>query len=165
MMLAKKVNPYWWRWLLISSVFILLDQVSKHLVVSHYSLYESIHILPFLNFTFVYNHGAAFSFLSNAGGWQVPVLFLIAFSITLALVYWLCITPRKLIWQSFALSMIIGGALGNIIDRVRIGKVVDFIDFHINAWHFAIFNVADMAVSIGVFLLIVLTVFCKEYRT
>ena len=165
-MLAKKVNPHWWRWLLVSLVIIFLDQLSKYLIVSHFVPGQSKPIFSFLSFTFVYNHGAAFSFLSNAGGWQVPVLFVVAFSITLALLYWLCTTPRKLIWQSFALSVIIGGALGNIIDRVRLHKVVDFIDFHIGHWfQFAIFNVADMAVSCGVFLLVVLILFNKEYRS
>ena len=95
------------------------------------------------------------------------MFFLMAMSLAITglLVYWLAKTPVSFRWQSVALALIIGGALGNLIDRVRLHKVVDFIDFHINRWHFATFNVADMAVSIGVFLLIVLTVFCKEYRT
>ena len=163
-MKTKAVNARWWLWLLVSLFSVAIDQLTKWLIVRKMTEGQSVVLTPFLNFTFVYNHGAAFSFLNGAGGWQVPVLFFVATAITGGLVYWLRVTPRTLRGQSLALSLIIGGAVGNIIDRVRLHKVVDFIDFHVNHWHFAIFNVADMAVSIGVIVLILLTIFIKEYR-
>ena len=157
-----KAERRWWLWLLISVVVIISDQASKSLVVASLYVAQSIPVLPFLNFTLVYNHGAAFSFLSDAGGWQVWFLLLVAVSITVGLVVWLYKTPRRLWLQSLALGLIIGGALGNIIDRIRLHKVVDFIHFHVGSWSFAIFNVADMAVSVGVFVLLLSFLFDKE---
>jgi signal peptidase II len=150
----RKADGRWWLWLVLSVVVLILDQLSKSFVVASLTYGQPYPVFPFLNFTLVYNHGAAFSFLSDAGGWQVWFLLFVALSITSGLVFWLYRTPRRLWAQSLALGLIIGGALGNIIDRVRLHKVVDFIDFHINSWHFAIFNVADMAVSIGVVVLL-----------
>jgi signal peptidase II len=155
----------WWRWLLISVIVIICDQLSKWLIVAFLSMGNAVRLLPFLNFDLVYNRGAAFSFLSTEGGWQVFFLMAMSLAITGLLVYWLAKTPASFRWQSVALALIIGGALGNLIDRVRLHKVVDFIDFHINRWHFATFNVADMAVSIGVFILILCLFFYTENQS
>ena len=143
-----------WPWLFASILIILLDQASKFLVVQNLLPYQSVRLLPFLNVTLKFNPGAAFSFLGNAGGWQVYLLSAFSALVAIILAVWLCRTPRLQRLQACGLSFIIGGAIGNLIDRLRIHLVTDFIDFHLHGWHFATFNLADTAICIGAFLLI-----------
>lgn len=143
------------RWLWLSAMIVLLDQCVKYWVVTHFAYREVDTVLSFLNFTLVYNTGAAFSFLGKAGGWQIYFFAAISLLITVIFAVWLKRTPRVLIWRCLGLSLIIGGALGNFIDRVYLHYVIDFIDFHIKMWHFATFNIADSAVSIGAVCLII----------
>ena len=96
-----------------------------------------------------FNAGAAFSFLSNEGGWQIYVLSGIAVLVSFGLIVWLYRMPRYEWWNALPVSLVLGGALGNLIDRVRFGVVVDFIDFHVHNWHYATFNIADAAVCVG----------------
>jgi signal peptidase II len=118
-----------------------------------------------LNFTLAYNTGAAFSFLHEAGGWQNLFFILIAAAMSVVLLVMLYRTPRHETQFALALWLVLGGAIGNMIDRFRIEKVVDFIDFYINAWHFATFNVADIAITAGACLLVLDSLNLKIFRT
>lgn len=141
-------------WLWVSVFIILIDQVSKYLVNKYLVLFQPMRLLPFLNFTLKYNTGAAFSFLGTAGGWQVYLLAAISLIVSIIVFIWLVRMKYPHWVMALSLSLILGGALGNLIDRLRYGFVIDFIDFHIGNWHFATFNVADSAISIGAVLLI-----------
>jgi signal peptidase II len=138
----------------LALLIITIDQATKFLAEQFLILHQPVEIIPFLNFTLAYNTGAAFSFLHQAGGWQNTFFIIIALLMSLVLLVMLYRTPRKEMQFSIALWLVLGGAIGNVIDRLRLQKVVDFIDFYVGQWHFATFNVADMAISIGAFLLI-----------
>jgi signal peptidase II len=141
------------RWLSLSALVILLDQLSKAWISSHFIYGESLDITRFFNLVLAHNQGAAFSFLNDAGGWQRWFFSVIAV-VASAWIIWLL---RKHIEQKlfcFGLAMILGGALGNLIDRVAYGYVVDFLDFYWNAYHFPAFNLADSAITCGVALLL-----------
>ncbi len=135
----------------VSLVVIALDQVTKQLVVRHLDWYDVVPLLPNLNLVHMKNTGAAFSMLSNAP----PAFFvLLGSAVSIGILWWLRRNPRGQTLLATALSLVMGGALGNVIDRVTRGHVVDFIDFYVGSWHFAAFNVADTAISIGTALLI-----------
>ena len=132
---------------LISAVVIFLDYVTKKIIVSKIMLYESISVLPFLNIVHVQNRGAAFSILSSLGNKYFIGISVIAI---IAIVLYLSRLPKGV--ELFALSLILGGAVGNLIDRIQIGKVTDFIDVFVGKWHWPAFNVADSALTIGIIL-------------
>jgi len=138
------------RWLWLSLMVVLLDQASKQLVVASFMLYENQEILPVFNLTLVYNKGAAFSFLSDQSGWQRWFLAGVAAVVTLVMILWLRGLKQHERLTAMALGLIIGGAVGNLIDRVLFGHVIDFLDFHFGQHHWPAFNVADSAISIGV---------------
>jgi signal peptidase II len=142
-----------WRWFVLAAAVVLADQLTKAVVRGRFALGERLEITGFFNMVLVYNKGAAFSFLSEAPGWQTPLL--IAFAVVAIGILGTLIVRsprRRLMCTGFAL--ILGGALGNLIDRFRYGQVVDFLDFHAAGWHWPAFNVADSAISIGALLLI-----------
>ena len=143
------------RWLWLSFIIILLDQASKQLVENSLLVFESVSLLPFLNLTLVYNEGAAFSFLSDQGGWQRWLFVLLAGAVTLVLLFWLRRLRNTELWLAVALSLIIGGAVGNLLDRLLFGHVIDFIDIYYRQWHWPAFNVADSAISVGVVLILI----------
>lgn len=145
------------KWLWLSALVIALDQAGKYLISSSMQLRESIEITPFFNFTLLHNTGAAFSFLSGAGGWQRWFFTVIALGVSAVIVMWLKRLPAADKWQAAALSLIMGGALGNVIDRVRLGYVVDFLDFYYRQWHWPAFNIADSAITVGVAILVLVT--------
>jgi signal peptidase II len=143
------------RWLWISLLVIVVDQLSKLWIERSMVLGESFAVLPVLDIVRAHNSGAAFSFLADAGGWQRWAFSLLAVGVSIALVFWL----RKLALATHALLasglvMILGGAIGNVIDRIEHGYVVDFVHAHWGAAYFAAFNVADAAISIGAVLVI-----------
>ena len=142
------------RWLWCSLAVIVVDQTTKVAAVELLDPASSVALLPTLNLVIAYNTGAAFSLLSTAGGWQRWLFIGIAVAICAFIVHWLRDLPRQARWLPLALSLILGGAVGNVIDRVRIGAVIDFIDFHVGGWHWPAFNVADSAICIGVALLV-----------
>jgi signal peptidase II len=152
----RKLFSSGFAWLFLSVIVIIADRYSKLWVIDHLQMGEPLELLPWLNMTLAYNTGAAFSFLGNASGWQHYVLGGLALVVSLYIVIWLLRSPRTQSWQNCALSLILAGALGNVWDRFSYGHVIDFVDCHINDWHFAIFNVADAAISVGAFMLIVL---------
>jgi signal peptidase II len=143
------------RFLWISLVAFVLDQWSKYAVLDSMNLYQSIEVLPFFNLTYVHNYGAAFSFLSNAGGWQRWFFTAIAIGISAVILWWLKQSPRSQKLLPVAFAFILGGALGNVYDRLVHGYVIDFLDFYVNNWHWPAFNIADSAIFIGAGLLIV----------
>ena len=141
-------------WLVLSLLLFAVDYMTKAVVVANMKLYESIEILPIFNFTYMHNYGAAFSFLSDAGGWQRWFFSGIAVVISLLLTYWLKKLPAKSWVLCSACSMIIGGAIGNLVDRLVHGYVVDFLHFYYQDWHYPAFNVADIAIVCGAGLLL-----------
>ncbi|MCP4128115.1 MAG: lipoprotein signal peptidase [Gammaproteobacteria bacterium] len=142
------------RWLWLSLVVVVLDQVSKQLIVSSFMLYEVLELLPLFNLTLAYNEGAAFSFLSDQSGWQRWFLSGVAAVATLVMVLWLRGLKQHERLSAIALALIVGGAVGNLIDRLLFGYVIDFLDFYIGQYHWPAFNVADSAISIGVAILL-----------
>jgi signal peptidase II len=141
-------------WLGLSSFLLILDQLTK--VIAKNSLFEGVSqpVTSFLNWTLVYNSGAAFSFLAQAGGWQR--WFFTGVGIIAALIMiWLIRKNSHQTIFSLALSLVLSGAIGNVIDRIIYGAVVDFVDVHYMGWHWPAFNIADSAITIGVILLIV----------
>ena len=143
-------------WLLLSAAVIVLDQVTKALVVAHVLPGQRLTLVPhLLDLTLAYNTGAAFSFLAGAGGWQRWLFGLLAVGISLALAAALARVPRGAWRTALPFALIIGGALGNLVDRLRLGHVVDFILVHWrNDWYYPAFNAADSAITVGAALLV-----------
>jgi signal peptidase II len=141
-------------WLGLALLLILADQFTKVLILGHYRLGDSTFVTGFFNVVRVHNTGAAFSFLATAGGWQR--WFFTAIGVVAALfIVWLLRSHAGQKLFSFALACILGGAVGNVIDRTLHGYVIDFLDFHWAGWHFPAFNVADSAITVGAICLIV----------
>ena len=140
-------------WLWCSLLVLALDLWTKSLAETQLSLYQRIEVLPFFNITLAYNSGAAFSFLADAGGWQRWFFTAIALVASVVIVGWLLkLKGERLV--ALGLALILGGALGNLWDRVTLGHVVDFLDFHWAGYHFPAFNLADSAITVGAVLLI-----------
>jgi len=138
------------KWLWLSILVLILDQLSKIWIDSNMSLYQSIPMFPGFNITYAHNYGAAFSFLSDAGGWQRWFFAVLAGSISIGLVVWIKRLKSEEILSAISLSLILGGAVGNLIDRVIYGYVIDFLDVYYQAWHWPVFNIADSAITVGV---------------
>ena len=142
-----------WPWLAWAVVILIADQVTKTLILNHYRLGDSTFITSFFNIVRAHNTGAAFSFLSDAGGWQRWLFTGIGAVATIFIVWQLRAHPGQKLF-CFSLASILGGAIGNVVDRLMHGYVVDFLDFHANGWHFPAFNVADSAITLGAVCLI-----------
>jgi signal peptidase II len=143
-------------WLWLSLFVVVLDQATKALIVANFELYERVQVLPVFGITRLHNYGAAFSFLSTAGGWQRWFFILVAAAVTVLVCVWLKRMPRKgQGWLAASLALIVGGAIGNVIDRVFRGHVVDFLSVHWDRWYFPAFNVADSAITVGAVILLV----------
>ncbi len=142
-----------WRWFALSAGIVLADQLTKWAVLAHFAHGERREIAAFLNLVLVYNKGAAFSMFADAPGWQTPLLIAFALGAAGIVSYLLLRNPAKRL-LCLGLALILGGALDNLIDRVRFGHVVDFIDFHAMGWHWPAFNVADSGITVGALLLI-----------
>jgi len=143
----------WWSWLASSALVVVLDQLSKWLIEQALAFGQTVAVLPFFNLVLVYNPGAAFSFLSSASGWQRELFVGIGLAASAVIVYLLRRHAAEP-WFCLALSLILGGALGNVIDRVLLGHVVDFLDVHASGYHWPAFNLADSAITCGAALLI-----------
>ena len=152
-MLKPSFPRSFWLWLLMSAVVLVLDQTSKYAITQSLVRGEHIAITPFFNLVLAFNQGAAFSFLNDAGGMQ-RWLFTIIAIVASAWIIWLLRKHAKQTLFAFALSLILGGALGNLIDRISYGYVVDFLSFHWDDHYFPAFNLADSAITCGAFLLI-----------
>jgi len=149
----RRQRPTMLRWLALAAVLVVLDQISKYWFDATYQYGERVAVLPFFDFTLLYNPGAAFSFLADGQGWQRWLFTVIALAVVGLILSLLRKHPTQKLFCC-ALTLVLGGATGNLIDRVQYGHVVDFLLFYWNTWHFPAFNVADIAISCGAVLLI-----------
>ena len=147
--LAQRLTP----WLGISLIVILADQLFKIAIRRTLMPEERVHVLPFFDLTLLFNSGAAFSFLNSQNGWQRWLFTAIGLVAALAIVYWLAKYGSQRMF-AFSLALILGGALGNVIDRLVFGRVVDFLLFYYHSLYFPAFNVADSAITVGAVLLV-----------
>jgi len=138
----------------LSALVISLDQASKWIVSSLFSLHETLVVMPYFNLTLAHNYGAAFSFLAGAGGWQRWFFIGLSLVISVALVVWLKKLSSHAKLEAVSISLILGGAIGNVIDRIYFGYVIDFLDVYYGTYHWPVFNIADSAICIGAGLLI-----------
>jgi signal peptidase II len=137
-------------WLLLSALVVVADQLSKAYIGKHFLEFEFVRILPVLDITCMHNVGAAFSFLASASGWQRWVFIGLACVVSIGIIIWLLKLPRgSHVLLTAGLALVLGGALGNVIDRIRLGYVIDFIHFHWDRAYFPAFNVADSAITVG----------------
>lgn len=146
-------------WLLVSALVFFLDQFTKAQITHHFPLHHSKDFLPFIDLTLVHNYGAAFGALAQPH--HISYLLIATIIISIMVLVLLLKTEAHKIMLQFSLSLIFGGALGNILDRAQHGYVIDFIDFHIGDWHWYVFNIADVAITLGVFILFTLILFKK----
>lgn len=157
------MNKIYWKqlsWLWLSAAIVILDQLTKSSAM-HYLINGNVkQLLPILNFSLAFNRGAAFSFLNNAAGWQNVFFISLAIIFSLGMIIWM--VRHSNVKQNFCFALIVGGALGNVVDRVHYGYVIDFIDVHVGIHHWPTFNIADSAISVGVFLLLVLNLFSRK---
>ncbi len=144
-----------WLWLWLTVTVIIADQLTKTWVMSALLPGQTLAWMPWFNIHLAFNTGAAFSFLGGQSGWQMPLFVVITLAVSIILFVWLGRIKRNQYLLCIAISLIIGGALGNLIDRLRLSYVIDFFDFHIGTWHFATFNVADAAITVGAALMLI----------
>ncbi len=152
--MRKTGSSYFYRYLLLAAAVIFLDQLSKHWIINNLSLHQSMPVFPGFSIVYARNYGAAFGFLNNAGGWQTVFFAVIAVGVSLVLLIWLkriAASERQL---SLALALVLGGAIGNLIDRLQFNYVVDFLLVYYQSWQFPAFNIADSAITIGAILLL-----------
>jgi len=150
------------KWLWLSGVMVVLDQITKVWVDLNLSLHESIPVMPSFSITYARNYGAAFSFLSEAGGWQRWFFAVLAIAVSVGIVIYLKKLKPEEKLLAVSLSLILGGAIGNIIDRVLYGYVIDFLDVYYQVYHWPIFNIADSAITVGVALMLIESFIEKE---
>lgn len=143
------------KWLWVTGVVIVLDQLTKLWASSALDYAVPVAVMPYFNLTLLHNTGAAFSFLSEAGGWQRWFFALVALLVSTVILVWLKRLPSGKVWLSVALTLVLGGALGNVWDRITLGYVVDFIDLYYQSRHWPAFNIADSAITVGAVMLIV----------
>ncbi len=152
------------KWLWVSIVVIFSDQLSKWMAEASLEEGISYEWINHIHMTLAYNYGAAFSFLGNQGGWQRWFFSIIALAVCGFIFYWMRKLKSDEVWTAIGLALILGGAIGNLVDRILYGKVTDFIDMYytLEGYHFATFNIADIAISIGAALLVIISLFTKE---
>lgn len=142
-------------WLALSLIIFIADQITKYYANTLLDLHVPNAIWPSFNLTLVYNKGAAFSFLSDASGWQRWFFIVLGTIIAVVIIKWLRDLPRHEKWYAMALALVLGGAFGNVCDRIFIGYVIDFIDVYYAGYHWPVFNIADSAISVGAVMLVV----------
>jgi signal peptidase II len=145
------------RWLWLSGLVVALDQATKWMAEAALDPYVPVPLAPSFNLTLMYNEGAAFSFLAGAGGWQRWFFVGLAATVAVALAVWLVRLKSGERVTAAGIALVMGGALGNLIDRIATGRVVDFIDAYYAGWHWPAFNLADSAITLGVALLLLAT--------
>ena len=154
------------KWLWITAVVVIADQISKQLAEHTLIPYQAVTVFPsFFNINLMYNEGAAFSFLSDAGGWQRWFFLVLSILISVVLLIWLARLAHNQTRQAIALSLVLGGAIGNVIDRLLFGHVIDFIQVYYESWYWPTFNIADSAITIGAVILIIDSLFEGKQNT
>lgn len=149
------------KWLWLTGLIVVLDQASKWFMASWLSLYETVAIVPYFNLTMAHNTGAAFSFLAQAGGWQRWFFIGLTTVIVIGLFIWLKKLTAAARLEAISIALILGGAIGNVIDRMYYGYVIDFLDVYYGSYHWPAFNIADSAIVVGAALLIIDSFFAK----
>ncbi len=162
--MSEKIYQKPWFWFVTALVVILLDQWSKQAILAHFYEGEELDFTNFFAFTLRYNSGAAFSFLDDSGGWQRWLFTGIALVASVLLSFWIKRVAATKPYEAFALAFILGGALGNLYDRIVLGHVVDFILVHYQDHYWPAFNLADSAISLGAAILIIDMLFVKEKK-
>src|SRR5210317_338237 len=147
------------KWLWASLLVVILDQSSKQIAEAQLTPHQAVNLLPYFDWYLTYNTGAAFSLLANAGGWQRWLFTAIAIIISIVIVQWLRKLPREERLTALSLSLILGGAISNLIDRILLGHVIDYIQVWLGSYPFPAFNIADAAISVGAALLILSSFF------
>ncbi len=142
------------RWLLLSLVVIILDQTTKQIAEAQLTPHQTVNLFPYFDWYLTYNTGAAFSFLADAGGWQRWLFTGIAIAISTLIIQWIRKLPADETLTAISLCLILGGAIGNLIDRVYLGHVIDYIRVWLGSYPWPAFNIADAAISVGALLLI-----------
>ena len=160
----KSMRPINFMWLGLSVLAILLDQWTKQIASAHLTYGEAKSVFPCLDWTLLHNHGAAFSFLSDAGGWQRYLFTGLAVVVSVVFVGWLLRLPKHASILAAGIALVLGGAVGNLIDRVSLGYVVDFISVYYNNHYFPAFNIADSAITLGTIFLIIDMLFLDKIR-
>jgi len=155
--------PRTWRWFVLAAGIVIADQLVKWIILGHFAPGERREVTGFFNLVLVFNRGAAFSVLAEAGGWQSPLLTAFALAAAAVVSAFIVKSPARKI-LCLGLALILGGALGNVVDRLRFGQVVDFVDLHAFGWHWPAFNVADSAITIGAALLVFEGLLHRERR-
>ena len=154
------------KWLWLSGLVIMLDQATKLVADRLLTFHSPVTVIPdFFNFTLAYNKGAAFSFLSDAGGWQRWFFTVLAVVVSVVLIFWIKNLSRQERWTAAALALVLGGAIGNVIDRVIYGHVIDFIQWYYDSFYWPSFNIADSAISVGAAILIFQALFGPKTET
>ena len=153
-----------WRWLGLAGLIVVLDQATKLLAVAMLVPYRPQAVAPLLNLTLMYNEGAAFSFLAGAGGWQRWLFAGLAVVISVVIVIWMTRLKPGETRVAVALALILGGAVGNLIDRLWQGRVTDFIDVYYQSWHWPAFNLADSAITVGAVVMVVDALLAERHR-
>lgn len=160
--MLKQISTSGLRWLWLAIVVFAIDRFSKFWVLKNLLPYEPRQLTSFFNLTLAYNKGAAFSFLSSASGWQTWLLGSLAIVVSVAILIRLKQMAHHERWLSIAFALIIGGALGNLYDRVVLGHVIDFLQFHVSHYYWPVFNIADSAICVGAAMLFIEVVFFKK---
>ena len=150
------------KWLLLSGSVVVADQITKLIADRMLELHVQVPVMPSFNLALVYNAGAAFSFLSDAGGWQRWFFSLLAIVVCIFLFFWLKRLDRAEKWTAVGLSLVLGGALGNLIDRMIYGYVIDFIQWYYKGFYWPTFNIADSAITVGASVLIICNLFVNR---
>lgn len=155
-------------WLWVAALWVAADQLTKWMAEAYLEFGQAVEVFPHFNFTLAYNYGAAFSFLGDQGGWQRWFFAVLAVGVSIFIINWLRKLPVDRPWVAFGLSSILGGAIGNLFDRLAAGKVTDFIDiyfdvpFYRDNYHFATFNIADIGITVGAILLVLISLFAAH---
>lgn len=158
----KRFSVFKWLWLTL--LILILDQLTKYLVTQSFHLHESVALIEGINLTLVYNTGAAFSFLQDAGGWQRWFFIVLTPLVAVVILVWMSRLEPNQTWLAAALAMVLGGAAGNFTDRIIHGHVIDFIDVYYQQWHWPAFNVADSAITVGAVLLVIDAIWLDRAR-
>lgn len=153
------------KYLWIAIVVLVLDQITKQLAEQYLVFHVPIPVIPFFNLTLSYNTGAAFSFLEDAGGWQRWFFIVLALVVSVVIYIWMRKLDASEKWITIALALVLGGAIGNVVDRILFGHVIDFIHVYYEQWSWPIFNIADSAISIGVTIMIIDALFGKQKQS
>ena len=157
----SQISKYHWTWLVLILAIVFIDQQSKLFVVERFNVYDRYTLTAFLDFTRLHNTGAAFSLFASDSGWQRWPLILISAGVGATLIGWLIRNAFKAtVALNLSLSLVAGGAIGNLVDRLSQGYVVDFILFHIGQWYYPAFNIADACITIGLILFLI-----ENYRS